>query len=50
VRTGVLVIHPGALGDVLQAVPALRGLRPLAPVTFVGQPRLGRLLVELAVV
>ena len=49
----ILIIHPGALGDVLQAVPALRGLRAAAPggrLVFAGQPRLGRLLVALGVV
>jgi heptosyltransferase-3 len=52
VDSRVLIIHPGALGDVLQAVPALRDLRASTPGTrlvFAGQPRLGRLLVELAV-
>lgn len=45
----ILIIHPGALGDVLQAVPALRGLRAQGRLTFAGQPRLGRLLVALGV-
>ncbi len=41
-----LVIHPGALGDVLQAVPALSSLGRLGHrITFAGQPRLGELLV-----
>ena len=41
-----LVIHPGALGDVLQAVPALSSLGQLGHrITFAGQPRLGELLV-----
>ncbi len=40
-----LVIHPGALGDVLQAVPALSSLGRLGHrLTFAGQPRLGELL------
>jgi len=39
-----LVIHPGALGDVLQAVPALEALgRAGHRLTFAGQPRLGEL-------
>lgn len=51
--SGILIVHPGALGDVLQTVPALLGLRasaPGAPLVFAGQPRFGRLLVELDVV
>ena len=40
-----LVIHPGALGDVLQAVPALAALGRLGnQLTFAGQPKLGELL------
>jgi len=46
----VLVIHPGALGDVLQAVPALRALGDGARVTFCGQPRLGEVLAGTGVV
>jgi heptosyltransferase III len=48
-----LVIHPGALGDVLLAVPALRGLRATRPgssLVLAAQPRLAALLVALAVV
>jgi len=47
---GALAIHPGALGDVLQAVPALRALGDDAPVTFCGQPRLGEMLAGAGVV
>jgi ADP-heptose:LPS heptosyltransferase len=53
VASGTLIVHPGALGDVLQAVPALLGMRASAtgaPLVFAGQPRLGRLLIELHVV
>jgi ADP-heptose:LPS heptosyltransferase len=49
VKAGALVVHPGALGDVLQAVPALRAVRAAASagsITFAGQPRLGRLLAD----
>lgn len=49
----VLVIHPGALGDVLQAVPALTALRALDDhprLTFAGQSRLGRFLVGVRLV
>lgn len=46
----VLVIHPGALGDVLLTVPALRALRARHPgerLVLAAQPHLGRLLTEL---
>jgi ADP-heptose:LPS heptosyltransferase len=55
--TETFVVHPGALGDVLLAVPALRALRATrAPLTATGritiaaQPQIGALLVELRVV
>ena len=49
----LLVIHPGALGDVLQAVPALRALRGEGRgrhVSLAAQPRLARLLAGAGVV
>jgi hypothetical protein len=47
-REPVLVMHPGALGDVLQAVPALLALRAgRGPVALAAQPRLARLLAGL---
>lgn len=46
----MLTIHPGALGDVLLAVPALRALRAgAAALTIAAQPRIGALLVALGV-
>ena len=48
-----LVLHPGALGDVLLAVPALRALRAVAPgdeLVIAAQPRIGALLASLGVV
>jgi ADP-heptose:LPS heptosyltransferase len=44
------VLHPGALGDVLQAVPALRALGRLGRVALAGQPRLAALLRDTGVV
>jgi len=41
------MVHPGALGDVLLAVPALRALRTAVapePVTLAAEPRLARLV------
>jgi ADP-heptose:LPS heptosyltransferase len=49
-RGRILVVHPGALGDVLQAVPALRLLARDGSVTFCGQPRLGELIAGAGVV
>ena len=46
-----LAIHPGALGDVLLAVPALRALRAQAgQVVLAAQPRIGALMQELGVI
>jgi heptosyltransferase III len=48
-----LSIHPGALGDVLLAVPALRALRAAradSPLVLAAQPQLGALLTALGVV
>ncbi len=53
-ETGILIVHPGALGDVLQAVPALRALRrahgPACRLVLAAQPRLATLLAALDVV
>jgi ADP-heptose:LPS heptosyltransferase len=47
-----LAIHPGALGDVLLAVPALRALRTRGggALAIAAQPRIGALLLALDVV
>jgi ADP-heptose:LPS heptosyltransferase len=46
-----LAIHPGALGDVLLAIPALRALRAQGgTVVLAAQPRIGALLEALGVV
>ncbi len=49
-RTATLVIHPGALGDVLLAIPALRALRRARPgeaLVLAARPRNGPLLQAL---
>ncbi|HUF92463.1 MAG TPA: glycosyltransferase family 9 protein [Candidatus Limnocylindria bacterium] len=46
-----LAVHPGALGDVLLAIPALRALRARhGTVMLVAQPRIADLLVALGLV
>ena len=47
-----LAVHPGALGDVLLAIPALRALRATssAPLVLAAQPRIGALLETLGIV
>lgn len=46
-----VVLHPGALGDVLLSIPALRMLRsPEDELVLAAQPRIGKLLASLAVV
>lgn len=46
VARGTLAIHPGALGDVLLAVPALRALRAAGPpLTLAAQRRIGAFLM-----
>ena len=47
-----LAVHPGALGDVLLAVPALRALRATCgpPLVLAAQPRIATLLQALGVV
>ena len=46
-----LVLHPGALGDVLLSVPALRRLRASEDeLVLAAQPRIGTLLASLAIV
>ena len=47
-----LAVHPGALGDVLLAVPALRALKAAAPapLALAAQPHIAALLESLAIV
>lgn len=47
-----LVIHPGALGDLLLAIPALRALKRRAPdpLVLAAQPRIGALLAALGAI
>jgi hypothetical protein len=47
-----LAVHPGALGDVLLAIPALRALRATSstPLVLAAQPRIGALIEALGVV
>jgi ADP-heptose:LPS heptosyltransferase len=51
--TRTVVLHPGALGDVLLSIPALRALRAAATdgeLVLAAQPRIGHLLGALGVI
>src|SRR5574337_1548993 len=53
VKRTILIIHPGALGDVLLAVPAIRSLRmrfPQHEIELIASAAVGRLLLDCGVI